>query len=76
VLAVYALLTVIIALVVGAADRARAVSHLRMLGLSRRQAAGLTVLEITPLIVLTACAGFLLGIGLPSALGPGGDLSV
>jgi putative ABC transport system permease protein len=75
-LAVYALLTVIIALVVGAADRARALSYLRTLGLSERQAAHLTVLEITPLIVLTACAGLLLGLALPSALGPGLDLSV
>ncbi|GAA3811960.1 hypothetical protein GCM10022226_35700 [Sphaerisporangium flaviroseum] len=75
-LAVYALLTVVIALVVGATDRARALSYLRTLGLSERQAAGLTVLEITPLIVLTACAGLLLGLALPSALGPGLDLSV
>ncbi|MEU8266494.1 FtsX-like permease family protein [Sphaerisporangium sp. NPDC049002] len=75
-LAVYALLTVMIALVVGAAERARALSFLRTLGLSERQAAGLTVLEITPLIVLTACAGLLLGIGLPPALGPGLDLGI
>ncbi|MFC6086490.1 hypothetical protein [Sphaerisporangium aureirubrum] len=75
-LAVYALLTVIIALVVGAADRVRALSFLRTLGLSERQAAVLTVLEITPLIVLTACAGLALGLALPAALGPGLDLGV
>ncbi|WP_424535231.1 FtsX-like permease family protein [Sphaerisporangium viridialbum] len=75
-LAVYALLTVIIALVVGAAERVRALSFLRTLGLSERQAASLTVLEIAPLIVLTACAGLLLGLGLPPALGPGLDLGV
>ncbi|MEO3810453.1 FtsX-like permease family protein [Sphaerisporangium sp. B11E5] len=75
-LAVYALLTVIIALVVGAADRVRALSFLRTLGMSERQAAALTVLEITPLIVLTACAGLLLGLALPAALGPGLDLGV
>ncbi|GII60423.1 membrane protein [Sphaerisporangium krabiense] len=74
-LAVYALLTVVIALVVGAADRARALSYLRTLGLSERQAARLTVLEIAPLILLTACAGLALGLALPSALGPGIDLS-
>ncbi|WP_248960259.1 FtsX-like permease family protein, partial [Sphaerisporangium perillae] len=75
-LAVYALLTVIIALVIGAADRARALSYLRTLGLSQRQAANLTVLEIAPMIVLTACAGLLLGLGMPSALGAAIDLSV
>jgi putative ABC transport system permease protein len=75
-LAVYALFTVIIALVIGAADRARALSYLRTLGLSERQATGLTVLEIAPLIVLTACAGLLLGLVLPFALGPAIDLSV
>jgi putative ABC transport system permease protein len=75
-LAGYALLTVIMSLVVGAADRARALSFLRTLGLSERQAAVLTVLEITPLIVLTACAGLALGLALPAALGPGLDLGV
>ncbi|MBB6475081.1 FtsX-like permease family protein [Sphaerisporangium rubeum] len=75
-LAVYALLTVIIALVTGAADRVRALSFLRTLGLSERQAAALTVLEVTPLIFLTACAGLALGLALPAALGPGLDLGV
>ncbi|MCW2878834.1 MAG: hypothetical protein JWQ95_2934 [Sphaerisporangium sp.] len=74
-LAVYALLAVLIALVVGAAERSRALSYLRTLGLSERQAANLTVLEIAPLIVLTACAGLVLGLALPAALGPGLDLS-
>ncbi|MEV7968381.1 hypothetical protein AB0O34_20710 [Sphaerisporangium sp. NPDC088356] len=74
-LAVYALLAVLIALVVGAAERSRALSYLRTLGLSERQAAGLTVLEIAPLIVMTACAGLVLGLTLPAALGPGLDLS-
>ncbi|GAA4199280.1 FtsX-like permease family protein [Microbispora amethystogenes] len=75
-LAVYALLTVVIALVAGAADRARALSYLRALGLSDRRAAGLTVLEVVPMIALTACAGLALGLALPSALGPGVDLGV
>ncbi|GGL15159.1 hypothetical protein Sme01_16490 [Sphaerisporangium melleum] len=73
-LAGYALLTVIIALIIGAADRARALSYLRTLGLSERQAASLTVLEISPLILLTAVAGLLLGLALPSALGSAIDL--
>ncbi|GII78318.1 hypothetical protein Sru01_33000 [Sphaerisporangium rufum] len=74
-LAGYALLTVILALVIGATDRTRALSYLRTLGLSERQAAGLTVLEITPLVLLTACAGLALGLVLPAALGRGIDLS-
>ncbi|MEV6986428.1 FtsX-like permease family protein [Sphaerisporangium sp. NPDC051017] len=73
-MAVYALLTVVIALVVGATERTRALSYLRTLGLSERQAANLTVLEIAPLILITACAGLVLGLALPSALGPGIDL--
>lgn len=74
-LAVYALIAVIIALVISAADRGRAVSFLRTLGLSAGQAQRLTVLEISPMIVLTALAGLALGLGLPAALGPGVDLS-
>ncbi|MEU1728095.1 FtsX-like permease family protein [Actinomadura sp. ATCC 39365] len=74
-LAAYALVAVILSLVIGAADRARALSFLRTLGLSDRQAQRLTVLEIMPMILLTALAGLLLGLGLPTALGPGVDLS-
>jgi putative ABC transport system permease protein len=74
-LGAYALVSVVISLVVGAADRARAVSFLRTLGLSGRQAQALTVLEIAPMIVMTAMAGLALGLGLPSAVGPGVNLS-
>ncbi|MCA2221605.1 FtsX-like permease family protein [Nonomuraea aurantiaca] len=74
-LAVYALIAVLVTLVIGAADRARALSFLRTLGLSDRQARGLTVLEILPLILITSLAGLALGLGLPAALGPGIDLS-
>ncbi|NUP79405.1 MAG: hypothetical protein HOV96_17850 [Nonomuraea sp.] len=74
-LAAYALVAVVVSLVIGAADRARALSFLRTLGLSDRQAQRLTVLEIMPMIMLTALVGLLLGLGLPEALGPGVDLS-
>ncbi|GAA0400651.1 hypothetical protein Acor_39420 [Acrocarpospora corrugata] len=74
-LAGYALIAVIIALVIGAAERARSLSFLRTLGLSQRQARLLTVLEVAPLIVLTSLAGLALGLVLPAALGPGLDLS-
>ncbi|MEO3868339.1 FtsX-like permease family protein [Nonomuraea sp. B12E4] len=74
-LAGYALVAVVLALVVGAAERARAVSFLRTLGLSERQAQRLTVLEILPMILVTALVGLGLGLLLPVALGPGVDLS-
>ncbi|MFC4005671.1 FtsX-like permease family protein [Nonomuraea purpurea] len=74
-LAGYALVAVVLSLVIGAADRAVAVSYLRTLGLSDRQAQRLTVLEILPMILVTALVGLGLGLGLPSALGPGVDLS-
>ncbi|MFB4266907.1 FtsX-like permease family protein [Nonomuraea sp. GTA35] len=74
-LAAYALIAVVLSLVIGAAERARAVSFLRTLGLSERQAQRLTVLEILPMIVVTALIGLGLGLGLPAALGPGVDLS-
>ncbi|MEV7907931.1 FtsX-like permease family protein, partial [Streptomyces anulatus] len=75
-LAGYALVAVLVALVTGGADRTGALSHLRALGLSQAQARRLTVLEISPMIVLTAVAGLLLGLALPAVLGPGVDLSV
>ncbi|WP_043640597.1 FtsX-like permease family protein [Nonomuraea candida] len=74
-LAVYALLAVVLSLVIGAAERGRAVSFLRTLGLSERQAQRLTVLEILPMILVTALVGLGLGLGLPAALGPAVDLS-
>ncbi|MFC5825441.1 FtsX-like permease family protein [Nonomuraea insulae] len=74
-LAAYALIAVVLSLVIGSSERARAVSFLRTLGLSERQAQRLTVLEILPMILLTALVGLGLGLGLPSALGPGVDLS-
>ncbi|MFI6389638.1 FtsX-like permease family protein [Nonomuraea sp. NPDC050540] len=71
----YALAAVVLALVVGARERARALSFLRTLGLSAGQARRLTVLEVTPMILLTALAGLGLGLGLEPALGPAIDLS-
>ncbi|GAA1308378.1 hypothetical protein Psi02_68950 [Planotetraspora silvatica] len=74
-LAGYALVAVVIALMIGAVDRARTLAYLRTAGLSRRQARSLTVLEIAPLIVLGSLAGLALGLALPLALAPGIDLS-
>ncbi|MFI7613991.1 FtsX-like permease family protein [Nonomuraea terrae] len=74
-LAAYAPAAVVLSLVVGAAERARTVSFLRTLGLSDRQARRLAVLEILPMIAVTALVGLGLGLVLPAALGPGVDLS-
>ncbi|TMS00229.1 FtsX-like permease family protein [Nonomuraea basaltis] len=74
-LGLYALVAVVLSLVAGAADRARAVSFLRTLGLSDRQAQRLTVLEVLPMVLVTALVGFGLGLALPAALGPGVDVS-
>ncbi|NUW37533.1 hypothetical protein HTZ77_39955 [Nonomuraea sp. SMC257] len=74
-LAAYALVAVVVMLVIGAADRTRALAFLRPLGLSERQARGLTTLEILPLVLVTALVGLGLGLALPAALGPGIDLS-
>ncbi|MEU6743671.1 hypothetical protein [Streptosporangium sandarakinum] len=73
-LACYALAAVAVALVAGAADRAGALSHLCALGLPESQARRLTVLEVSPMILLSTAAGLLLGLALPAVLGPGLDL--
>ncbi|KAB8187846.1 FtsX-like permease family protein [Microbispora catharanthi] len=74
-LAAYALAAVAIALTGGAARRAEDLALLRALGLTRRQAGLITVLEAAPLLVLTAVAGLAAGLAMPALLGPGIDLS-
>ncbi|MEU7938373.1 FtsX-like permease family protein [Microbispora bryophytorum] len=74
-LAAYALAAVAIALTGGAARRAEDLGLLRALGLTRRQAGLITVLEAAPLLVLTAVAGLAAGLAMPALLGPGIDLS-
>jgi putative ABC transport system permease protein len=48
---------VVLTLVVGAPERTRLLSRLRTLGMSQRQARGLTVWELTPLLVTGLLAG-------------------
>ncbi|MFF3668234.1 FtsX-like permease family protein [Microtetraspora malaysiensis] len=74
-LAAYALAAVAIMLVSGAAERSRALILLHAIGLTRRQAKGMTVLEIGPVLILAVLAGLALGLGLPTLLGNGIDLS-
>ncbi|MGP4096345.1 FtsX-like permease family protein [Nonomuraea sp. KM90] len=74
-LGAYALVAIVLSLAAGADGRARAVSLLRTLGLSDRQARRLTLLELLPVVLVTAPVGMALGMGLPAALGPGVDMS-
>ncbi|WP_055481532.1 FtsX-like permease family protein [Sphaerimonospora mesophila] len=74
-LAGYALIAAGIAFVSQGRERSRALRLLGTLGLTTGQARTVTVLEVAPLLLLTTCAGVVLGLGLPALLGPGVDLS-
>jgi putative ABC transport system permease protein len=69
--AIYAALAVAAALALAGATRAVEVAHLRMLGLSRRQAFGLAIVEHGPTVLLAFVAGVALGLGLFVLLEPG-----
>jgi putative ABC transport system permease protein len=64
------LLAVALALVVQAAVRGRALSLLRTMGLSQRQARGVLLVEMLPLITLAVAVGAVVGLALPVILGP------
>ncbi|HEX5395744.1 MAG TPA: FtsX-like permease family protein, partial [Candidatus Limnocylindria bacterium] len=72
--ALYSALAVIVALTLSAAARARDLAFLRTLGLSRRQAVGLMVLEQVPGVVVALLAGVGLGIAVAALIEPGLDL--
>jgi hypothetical protein len=69
--ALYAALAVTAALALAGAARATEVSHLRMIGLSRRDALGLAIVEHGPTVLLAFIAGVALGLGLFILLQPG-----
>lgn len=69
--AAYAALGVAVALALTGAARAVEVAQLRAIGLSRRQAVGLIVLEHGPTLAVAFAAGIALGIGLFLLLRPG-----
>ena len=69
--AVYAALAVTAALALAGASRATEVAHLRMIGLSRRDALGLALIEHGPTVLLAFVAGVALGLGLFALLEPG-----
>jgi putative ABC transport system permease protein len=67
----YAALAVSAALALAGAARAIEIAHLRTLGLTRREALGLVVVEHGPTIVVAFVAGVALGLGLFAALRDG-----
>jgi putative ABC transport system permease protein len=69
--AFYAALAVAAALALAGAARANEVAHLRMIGLSRRDALGLVIVEHGPTVIFAFIAGVALGLGLFILLEPG-----
>ena len=67
----YAALAVAAAMALTGASRAVEVAHLRTLGLSRREATGLVIVEHGPTIIVAFVAGVLLGLGLFALLRDG-----
>ncbi|WP_326798955.1 hypothetical protein OG946_29260 [Streptomyces sp. NBC_01808] len=72
--AALALLTLLVELLLSAPERARTTAYLRLLGLGRRGATALGVLQLAPLALAAAAGGLVLGLALPAALGPALDL--
>lgn len=70
----YGALAVLVILFAGAQARGRTVSYLRTLGLSRRQSQLLAFVEIAPTLFAAAITGWVLGLVLPTLLGPAIDL--
>lgn len=70
----YSALAVVLTLILGAAGRGRTVAYLRTLGLSRRQARVLALVEVGPLIVTAVAAGWAVGLLLPRIVGPAVDM--
>jgi putative ABC transport system permease protein len=68
---IYAALAVTAALVLTGAARAIEVARLRALGLSRRGALGLDVIEHTPIVMVAFVVGLALGLGTFTLLRPG-----
>jgi putative ABC transport system permease protein len=67
----YAALAVAAAMALTGASRAVEVAHLRTLGLSRREATSLVIVEHGPTIIVAFVAGVLLGLGLFALLRDG-----
>ena len=64
-----------VALMLASAERRRDLSYLRTLGLSARQALGITIVEQVPPLLSAAVAGAALGIAIARLVGPALNLS-
>ena len=73
--AFYAALAVVVALILTGQDRARDLAYLRTLGLSQRQALGLTIIEQAPPALIAVAAGLGLGVAVARLIEPGLDLT-
>jgi putative ABC transport system permease protein len=74
VVAGYATLAILLALIIGSSARGQTVSYLRTLGLSRGQARRLAIIELGPALLCAAVAGWAVGLLLPHVVGPAVDL--
>jgi putative ABC transport system permease protein len=74
VVAGYATLAILLALIIGSSARGQTVSYLRMLGLSRGQARRLAVAEVGPALLCAAVVGWAVGLLLPHVVGSAIDL--
>ncbi|HZB33788.1 MAG TPA: hypothetical protein VE465_26750 [Streptosporangiaceae bacterium] len=74
VVAGYATLAIVLALIIGSSGRGQTVSYLRTLGLSRGQARRLAITEVGPALACAAVAGWVVGLLLPRVVGPAIDL--
>jgi putative ABC transport system permease protein len=74
VVAGYATLAILLALIIGSGGRGQTVSYLRTLGLSRGQARRLAITEVGPALLCAAVAGWVVGLLLPRVVGSAIDL--
>jgi putative ABC transport system permease protein len=73
--AIYMALAIVGAMVLSAAGRTRDLAYLRTLGVTARQALGLTVMEHGPPVVLALIPGVVLGVAIAILVEPGLKLS-
>jgi len=71
----YAAFVIVLALLLTARSRLRALAYLRALGLSRRQAVSVTAAELAPPFVVALVVGSALGLAIAHLIEPGLDLS-
>lgn len=70
----YCALLVLLILLAGERARGQTVAYLRTLGLTRRQARRLTLVELAPVVLIAAGVGWVLGLVLPRIVGAALDL--